>query len=60
MWVSWQQAAHYSTPNADGEGAVCDAVEFILTAKGLLEKVTEKYIDERSEVALADIGQGGM
>ncbi len=46
-------------PAAKGAGR--DAVEFILAAKGLLEKVTEEYIDERSEAAAAaDIGQGGM
>jgi len=56
-----KQTAHYITPNAGGEGAGRDAVEFILAAKGLLEKVTEEYIDERSEAAAAaDIGQGGM
>ncbi len=56
-----KQVAHWITPNAGGEGAGRDAVEFILAAKGLLEKVTEEYIDERSEAAAAaDIGQGGM
>ncbi len=56
-----KSVAHWVTPNAGGEGAGRDAVEFILAAKGLLEKVTEEYIDERSEVAKAsDIGQGGM
>jgi 3-deoxy-D-manno-octulosonate 8-phosphate phosphatase (KDO 8-P phosphatase) len=56
-----KQTAHWTTPNNGGEGAGRDAVEFILTAKGLLEKVTEEYIDERSEAAAAaDIGQGGM
>jgi len=56
-----KQTAQYITPNAGGEGAGRDAVEFILAAKGLLDKVTEEYIDERSEAAAAaDIGQGGM
>ena len=56
-----KQAAHYNTPHAGGDGAGRDAVEFILAAKGLLEKVTEEYIDESSEAAAAaDIGQGGM
>jgi len=55
------QTAHFVTENAGGEGAGRDAVEFILAAKGLLEKVTEEYIDERSELAAkSDIGQGGM
>jgi len=56
-----KQTAHFVTENAGGEGAGRDAVEFILAAKGLLEKVTEEYIDERSELAAkSDIGQGGM
>ena len=56
-----KQTAHYTTPHAGGDGAGRDAVEFILAAKGLLEKVTEEYIDESSAAAAAaDIGQGGM
>ncbi|MHB1022325.1 MAG: KdsC family phosphatase [Acidobacteriaceae bacterium] len=53
--------AHYVTPRSGGDGAGRDAVEYILSAKGLLESVLEEYIDERSEAAAAaDIGQGGM
>ncbi len=56
-----KETAHYITPNKGGEGAGRDAVEFILEAKSLLRKVTEEYIDERSEAAAAaDIGQGNM
>ncbi len=56
-----KQTAHWVTPHSGGDGAGRDAVEYILAAKGLLEKVTEEYIDERSAVAAAaDIGQGGM
>ena len=56
-----KQMAHFTTENAGGEGAGRDAVEFILAAKGLLEKVSEEYIDESSEAAAAaDIGRGNM
>ena len=52
--------AHFVTPNAGGYGAGRDAVEFILEAKGLLEKVIEEYIDERNPIAPSmDIGKGG-
>ncbi len=54
-------AAHYITPHSGGQGAGRDAVEFILSAKGLLDSVCEEYIDERSAAAAAaDIGTGGM
>lgn len=50
-------AAHYVTPHAGGDGAGRDAVDFILEAQGLLDKVIEKYIDEGNEVAPSmDIG----
>ena len=52
--------AHYVTPNAGGYGAGRDAVEFILRAKGLLQKVIEEYIDERNPMSPSmDIGKGG-
>jgi 3-deoxy-D-manno-octulosonate 8-phosphate phosphatase (KDO 8-P phosphatase) len=52
-------AAHYVTPNAGGYGAGRDAVEFILEAKGILEKVIEEYIDERNPISPSmDIGRG--
>ncbi len=54
-------AAHYVTPNTGGNGAARDAVEFILEAKGLLEDVIEKYIDERNPISASmDIGKGGQ
>lgn len=54
-------AAHYVTPNAGGRGAGRDAVEFILEAKGILEKCIEAYIDERNPMAPSmDIGKGGI
>ena len=52
--------AHYVTPNSGGHGAARDAVEFILEAKGVLDKCIEAYIDERNPIpASMDIGRGG-
>ena len=52
--------AHYVTPNSGGYGAGRDAVEFILEAKGLLDKCIESYIDERNPISPSmDIGRGG-
>ncbi|HME34488.1 MAG TPA: HAD family hydrolase [Candidatus Sulfotelmatobacter sp.] len=39
-----KQEAHYVTPHAGGEGALRDAVEFILKAQGRWKKVLEEYI----------------
>ena len=52
--------AHYVTPNAGGYGAARDAVDFILEAKGILDKVIEEYIDESNPISPSmDIGKGG-
>ena len=52
--------AHWVTPNAGGYGAGRDAVEFILEAKGILDKVIAEYIDERNPISASmDIGKGG-
>jgi 3-deoxy-D-manno-octulosonate 8-phosphate phosphatase (KDO 8-P phosphatase) len=52
--------AHYVTPNNGGHGAGRDAVEFILEAKGLLNKCIEEYIDESNPISPSmDIGKGG-
>jgi 3-deoxy-D-manno-octulosonate 8-phosphate phosphatase (KDO 8-P phosphatase) len=52
--------AHYVTPNRGGHGAARDAVEFILQAKGTLDKCIESYIDEDNPIpASMDIGKGG-
>jgi 3-deoxy-D-manno-octulosonate 8-phosphate phosphatase (KDO 8-P phosphatase) len=52
--------AHYVTPHAGGDGAGRDAIEFILTAKGLLEKCIAASIDESNPLpASMDIGKGG-
>lgn len=54
-------AAHYITPHEGGHGAARDAVEFILAAKGILDKTIEQYIDERNPLpANMDIGKGGI
>jgi 3-deoxy-D-manno-octulosonate 8-phosphate phosphatase (KDO 8-P phosphatase) len=52
--------AHYVTPNRGGHGAARDAVEFILEAKGILDKCIEAYIDKDNPIAPSmDIGKGG-
>ena len=54
-------AAHYLTPNPGGFGAGRDAIDFILTAQGTLEKVIEQYLDESNTAAASsDVGQGNM
>jgi 3-deoxy-D-manno-octulosonate 8-phosphate phosphatase (KDO 8-P phosphatase) len=56
-----KSAAHYVTPNAGGFGAGRDAIDFILTAQGTLEKVIEQYLDESDTAAASsDVGQGNM
>jgi 3-deoxy-D-manno-octulosonate 8-phosphate phosphatase (KDO 8-P phosphatase) len=56
-----KSAAHYITPNSGGFGAGRDAIDFILTAQGTLQKVIEQYLDESSNAAAAsDVGQGNM
>jgi 3-deoxy-D-manno-octulosonate 8-phosphate phosphatase (KDO 8-P phosphatase) len=52
-------AAHYVTPNAGGFGAGRDAIDFILTAQGSLDRVIEEYLDaDNPAAAAADIGTG--
>jgi 3-deoxy-D-manno-octulosonate 8-phosphate phosphatase (KDO 8-P phosphatase) len=52
--------AHYVTAHAGGEGAGRDAIDFILAAKGLLEKCIEASIDEGNPLPPSmDIGKGG-
>jgi 3-deoxy-D-manno-octulosonate 8-phosphate phosphatase (KDO 8-P phosphatase) len=43
-----KQESHYTTPHAGGDGALRDAVEFILKAQGRWKKILEAYIGERS------------
>jgi 3-deoxy-D-manno-octulosonate 8-phosphate phosphatase (KDO 8-P phosphatase) len=40
--------AHYVTPNSGGNGALRDAVEFILKAQGKWKQAVTSYIGERS------------
>jgi 3-deoxy-D-manno-octulosonate 8-phosphate phosphatase (KDO 8-P phosphatase) len=54
-------AAHYVTPNPGGFGGGRDAIDFILTAQGTLEKVIKQYLDEsNAAAATSDVGQGNM
>jgi 3-deoxy-D-manno-octulosonate 8-phosphate phosphatase (KDO 8-P phosphatase) len=56
-----KDVAHYITPNPGGQGAGRDAIDFILTAQGSLERVIEQYLDEsNSAAATADVGMGNM
>jgi 3-deoxy-D-manno-octulosonate 8-phosphate phosphatase (KDO 8-P phosphatase) len=56
-----KSAAHFVTPNPGGFGAGRDAIDFILTAQGTLEKVIEQYLDEsNTAAATSDVGQGNM
>jgi 3-deoxy-D-manno-octulosonate 8-phosphate phosphatase (KDO 8-P phosphatase) len=56
-----KSAAHFVTPNPGGFGAGRDAIDFILTAQGTLEKVIEQYLDESNAAAASsDVGQGNM
>src|SRR5580698_7471195 len=58
--VQVKEEAHYVTPHSGGQGAGRDAIEFILAAKGLLEKCIEASIDEGNPVSPSmDIGKGG-
>jgi 3-deoxy-D-manno-octulosonate 8-phosphate phosphatase (KDO 8-P phosphatase) len=43
-----RREAHYVTSHAGGDGALRDAVEFILRAQGRWKKIVEAYIGERS------------
>src|SRR5882757_2265590 len=40
--------AHYVTPHAGGDGALRDAIEYILKAQGRLKKVVEEYVGKPS------------
>src|ERR1700738_2124746 len=46
-----KKEAHYITPHAGGDGALRDAVEFILKAQGKWKSVVDEYIGERSAKA---------
>ena len=54
-------AAHYTTTLAGGQGAGRDAIDFILSERGVLESTIEEYLDPAStESRRVDIGQGNM
>jgi len=54
-------AAHYVTPLPGGQGAGRDAIDFILTARGVLDQMIEQYLDaDNPEARKADIGIGNM
>jgi len=54
-------AAHYVTEHPGGQGAGRDAIDFILTAQGSLNRVIEEYLDEANPAAKSsDIGTGNM
>jgi 3-deoxy-D-manno-octulosonate 8-phosphate phosphatase (KDO 8-P phosphatase) len=42
-----KEEVHYVTPHAGGDGALRDAIEYILKAQGKWEKTVEAYIGER-------------
>lgn len=45
-----KEEAHYTTAHAGGDGALRDAVEFILKAQGKWKKVLETYLSEHPTV----------
>ena len=52
--------AHYVTPNRGGYGGARDAIEFILEAKGILNKCVEDYLDEGKSIApVMDLSASG-
>jgi 3-deoxy-D-manno-octulosonate 8-phosphate phosphatase (KDO 8-P phosphatase) len=54
-------AAHYTTNSAGGRGAGRDAIDFILSARGILDTIIEQYLDaDNPEARKADIGTGNM
>ena len=46
--------AHYVTKHEGGNGALRDAIEFVLKAQGKWKQVVEDYIGERSSATAAD------
>ena len=56
-----KSVAQFVTANPGGFGGARDAIDFILSVQGTLEKVIEQYLDESSTVAAAsDVGTGNM
>ena len=46
--------SHYVTKHSGGDGALRDAIEFILKAQGKWKKVVDEYIGERSSATTRD------
>ena len=44
-----RQEAHYVTPHSGGDGALRDAVEYILKAQGKWKQVVDEYTAERTQ-----------
>jgi 3-deoxy-D-manno-octulosonate 8-phosphate phosphatase (KDO 8-P phosphatase) len=56
-----KDAAHFITANPGGFGAGRDAIDFILSSQGTLERTIHDYLDEENAAAsTADVGQGNM
>lgn len=56
-----KRAAHYITPLPGGQGAGRDAVDFILSSRGVLDQMIELYLDaDNPESRRNDIGSGNM
>lgn len=54
-----KRESHFVTERRGGEGAARDAIEYILRAQGVLERVHNEYMADRSGVASsADVGAG--
>jgi 3-deoxy-D-manno-octulosonate 8-phosphate phosphatase (KDO 8-P phosphatase) len=55
-----QEEAHYTTPHSGGDGALRDAIEYILKAQGKWEDVVDQYIGAKippkKALALEDVG----
>jgi 3-deoxy-D-manno-octulosonate 8-phosphate phosphatase (KDO 8-P phosphatase) len=47
-----KKSAHYIAPNAGGEGALRDAIEYILKAQGKWKQAVEDYV--RGELSLGN------
>ncbi len=45
-----KKEAHYTTPHVGGDGALRDAVEFVLKAQGKWKKVLETYLSEHPKI----------
>jgi 3-deoxy-D-manno-octulosonate 8-phosphate phosphatase (KDO 8-P phosphatase) len=56
-----KDVAHYITANVGGFGAGRDAIDYILSAQGTLDRAIKDYLDEENAAAAAsDVGQGNM